>query len=237
MSKNTPKAAPAQAADNNGKQKAARPAVDYDRIEPGWRAGVKSPQQLAAEYEKATGQKVSRVAIIKHFGKRGIARDLKGKVQAKAEALVSQAAVAAEVTAEEKAATRATETAIIDANANLVAGVLLSQRSDIKRNRALVMRLLEELEGVTHHGDTLEQMADMLLGDIDPEDKAAQARREKMLEAINKAISLSSRVDSMKKLADTLKVLVALEREAYNIVPEAPKGADGYEDLLDELGE
>lgn len=221
--------------DNNGKDKAKRPAVDYARIEPAWRAGVKSPEQLAIEYTKATGQPVSRPAIIKHFKKMGIARDLGAKVQAKAQAQVAAAAVTAPVTAKGRAETTATETAIIDANANLVAGVLLSQRSDIKRNRNLVMVLLEELEGVTFHGDKLEAMADILIGDIEPDDIAGKARRDRMMDAINKAISLNGRVDSMKKLADTLKVLVALEREAYNIVPEAPKGPEGLEDLLDEL--
>lgn len=220
---------------NNGQQQAKRPAVDYDRIEPGWRAGVKSVLQLAVEYEKATGQKISHTAIRKHFDKKGIARDLADKVQAKARAQVSAAAVSAKVSTETGIETKPTETAIIEANADLVAGVLLSQRSDIKRNRMLVMALLEELEGVTFHGDKLEAMADLLIGPIEPGDLAGQIRRDKMIEAVNKALSLNGRVDSMKKLADTLKVLVALEREAYNIVPEAPKGAGTYEDLLDEL--
>jgi hypothetical protein len=220
---------------NNGQEKAQRQPVDYDRIEPGWRAGVKSPQQLANEYEMATGQKVSRTAIIKHFDKKGITRDLGDKVQAKAQAKVAASAVATEVATETGVVTKATETAIIEANADLVAGVLLSQRTDIKRNRALVMALLEELEGVTFHGDKLEEMADILIGDIDPGDIVAQARKQRMMDAINKAISLNGRIDSMKKLADTLKTLVALEREAYNIVPEPPKGSGTYEDLLDEL--
>lgn len=220
-----------QGTDNSRKQK----AVDYDRIEPAWRAGVKSPQQLANEYEKATGQKVSRTAIIKHFAKQGIERDLADKVQAKAKAQVAASAVAAQVSTESGLATRPTETAIIDANATLVADVLLSQRRDIQRNRKLVMALLAELEGATFHGDALEKMVDLILGDFDPADKLAKAERDRMLDAINKAISLSSRVDSMKKLADTMKVLVALEREAYNIQPEAPKGEDGFEELLGEV--
>lgn len=212
---------------SNKQTPAPKTAKEWAKIEADYRAGVKSLRQIATDHGITEG------AIRKRAKKEDWERDLAQKVKAKADALVRNATVRAEVREQH----RVPESVIVDDNAQAVAGVMLSQRSDIKRNRALVMRLLEELEGVTHHGDTLEQMADMLLGDIDPEDKAAQARREKMLEAINKAISLSSRVDSMKKLADTLKVLVALEREAYNIVPEAPKGADGYEDLLDELGE
>ena len=53
---------------------AAPKKIDYDRIEPGWRAGLLSPHQLAAAYTEETGQKVSHAAIIKHFKKAGIAR-------------------------------------------------------------------------------------------------------------------------------------------------------------------
>jgi predicted GNAT family acetyltransferase len=221
---------------NNGQQKAKRPAVDYDRIEPGWRAGVKSVLQLAAEYEQATGQKVSHTAISKHFGKKGIARDLKGKVQAKAQAKVAAAAVSTQVATETRAATKPTETAIIEANADLVAHVLLSQRTDIKRNRTLVMTLLGELEESTLHGDKLVEIAESLIGYIEPDDVAAQQRKTKMMVAIDRALSLGGRIDSMKKLADTLKTLVALEREAYGItaVPDGNKGGT-LEDFLDEL--
>ena len=52
----------------------ARKKVDYERIEPGWRAGALSPSQLAAEYTDATGVSVSRSAIIKHFTELGIPR-------------------------------------------------------------------------------------------------------------------------------------------------------------------
>lgn len=55
----------------------ARKKVDYERIEPGWRAGVLSPAQLAAEYTEATGVSVSHAAIIKHFKKLGVPRDRK----------------------------------------------------------------------------------------------------------------------------------------------------------------
>ena len=63
---------------------AAPKKVDYERIEPGWRAGIKSPAQLASEYTEATGISVSRSAIIKHFTELGVPRDLKAKVRAAA---------------------------------------------------------------------------------------------------------------------------------------------------------
>ena len=76
---------------------AAQKKVDYEAIEPGWRAGIKSPAQLAAEYTEATGISVSRSAIIKHFEKRGVPRDLSAKVHAKADAMVAEAMVTGKV--------------------------------------------------------------------------------------------------------------------------------------------
>lgn len=59
---------------------AAPVRIDYDRIEPDWRAGIKSAQQMADEYTLATGQKVSHAGISKHFKKLGIPRDLIAKI-------------------------------------------------------------------------------------------------------------------------------------------------------------
>ena len=62
---------------------AAPRIIDYGRIEPGWRAGKLSVQQLADEYEKDTGKRVARSAIQKHFNGLGIPRDLSAKIKAK----------------------------------------------------------------------------------------------------------------------------------------------------------
>ncbi len=67
---------------------AAPRIIDYGRIEPGWREGLLSVPQLAEEYEKATGQPVTRQAINKHFRELGIPRDLAAKNRAKASAPV-----------------------------------------------------------------------------------------------------------------------------------------------------
>lgn len=54
---------------------AAKAKIDWSLIEPDWRAGTKSGQQLAEEYSLATGVSVTRAAISKHFKARGIERD------------------------------------------------------------------------------------------------------------------------------------------------------------------
>jgi hypothetical protein len=82
--------------------------------------------------------------------------------------------------------------------------------------------MLNELEMTSDNQELFEKLGDFLIDTTDDAD-TGQAKR---LEAFNKAISMSSRIDSLKKLAETLKVLIALEREAFglnNEVTEKPQ--------------
>lgn len=134
---------------------AAPPKVDYERIEPGWRAGILSPAQLAEEYTKATGVAVTRVAIIKHFEKLGVPRDLKAKIQAKADAMVAQAMVTGMVSTR----TTATTAKIIDGQATTQAQIRLSHQAGAKRLQALVAKLTAELEKQTRKQVILKERA------------------------------------------------------------------------------
>lgn len=134
---------------------AALPKVDYERIEPGWRAGILSPAQLAEEYTKATGVAVSRVAIIKHFEKLGVPRDLKAKIQAKADAMVAQAMVTGKVSS----ATTVTTAKVINGQATTQAVVRISHQSSAKRYQALVAKLTAELERQTKKHASLKDRA------------------------------------------------------------------------------
>lgn len=210
--------------------KAKRAAVDWERIEGDWRANIKSVLQIAADYQAATGASVSHTAINKHFKQLGIPRDLKAKVKAKAEAMVSASAVSGQVSTE----TTATDAAIIDANADVMATVMVAHRKDVGRGRSLTMKLLTELEGQCDNPDLLEQLADLLTKPEEDDSEAAIKRKERMYEQFNRAVSLGARVDTMKKLADSLKSLVELERKVYGI-SEDIKGAGTLEDWLDAL--
>lgn len=191
-------------------------AKAWGKIEADYRAGVKSLRQIAADHG------ISEGAIRKRAKKEDWERDLAQKVQAKADALVRKATVREEV----REKNRVPESVIVEDNANAVAHVMLSQRTDIQRNRKLAMKLLDELEGQCDNPDLLAQLGALMYA---PDENG----KDKLNELYHKVIAMPGRVDSMKKLADTLKVLVALEREAYNIAPEPQKG-DSYEDLLDD---
>jgi len=202
---------------------AAPKKVDYERIEPAWRAGIKSPAQLASDYTEATGTPVSRPAIIKHFKNLGIPRDLKAKIQAKADAMVAASLVTGKVST----LSTETEKTIIDTVATEVATVRLSHRKDIGRSRSLAMKLLDELESQTLQVPELAHLGELM---AKPDDKGL----DKLNELYQKIISLPSRTKTMKDLADTLKTLVSLEREAYGLATaEAPAGESTYERNLD----
>ena len=191
---------------------AAPRRIDWERIEPDYRAGIKSLLQIADEYEKATGVSVSHTAISKHFKKLGVKRNLKEKVLAKAEAIVSASMVSGKVSIE----TTATDAEIINKSAVDIATVRINHRSDITRTRKLALDMLSELEHQTGNVDLYEDLGEML--------RSEDARGvDKRNDIYHKVISSAGRIDSLKKLAETLKTLIGLEREAYGIGPEVIK--------------
>lgn len=202
---------------------AAPKKVDYERIEPDWRAGLKSPAQLAAEYTAETGVSVSHAAIIKHFKKLGIPRDLKAKVRAKADAMVMASMVTGKVSTE----TTKRDAEIIADSAVVVANLQVSHRKDISRARNLVMSLLGEIEAQTNDPQLFDRLGELVVdtgGDTE----------SKLLEAYRRVIATPGRIDGMKKLAETLKVLISLEREAYGLAETERPPSDNAQ-LLKEI--
>lgn len=197
---------------------AATKKVDYARIEPGWRAGILSPRQLAAQYTEETGDPVSHAAIVNHFKKAGIDRDLAAKIRAKADAMVTQAMVTGKVTPQPAVPERQ----VIEDNATQIASVRISHRKDIARARSVAANLLTELELQTGP-DAAAMLAD--LGELmrSPDDKG----QDKLAEIYQKVISLPGRVKTMKDMGDSMRVLIGLEREAYGIDGDDDKSQSG----------
>ncbi len=192
---------------------AAPKKVDYERIEPGWRVGILSPAQLASEYTMATGISVSHTAIIKHFTKRGVPRDLSAKVQAKADSMVMDAMVTGKVSS----VTLAKESEIVAESATQQATIRIGHRKDIVRFRNVAIDLLAELESQTGNADLFQELGEFLRS----EDDKGQDKRN---DVYQKVISSVGRIDGLKKLAEVLKILVGLEREAYGIADAGKEG-------------
>lgn len=191
-------------------------APDWERIEADYRAGLLSVREIAAS------QGITHGAINKRAKRDGWERDLSARIQAKAEALVSKREVSKAVSAEKVA----TDRLIVEANAEVIAGIRVAHRTDIGRFRRLVLSLLGELESQTVDLDLFEQLGELLRSD---DDKGQDKRND----LYQKVISSAGRIDSMKKLADTLKTLVALEREAYGIAEAVRQPTDNTQLLKD----
>jgi hypothetical protein len=184
----------------------ARTKVDWDALEPHYRAGILTLKEIGTKFE------VSDAAIVKHARNKKWDRNLLAKIQAKADAKVSAALVSAEVS-ETKSLT---ESVRIEIESEVQARIRIEHRSNITRMRAMVNKLLNELEDQTDDKASYQTLRELL---AEEGDVAALG------EAFNRAMSLSGRTKTMKDLADTIKTLIAMEREAYGIDKEAPPPA------------
>lgn len=180
---------------------------DWEAIETAYRTGSQSVREIAAQFG------ISHAAISKRAKKESWDRDLQARIQAKADALVTKREVTKKVTTEKLV----TERQIVEANAEVIANVRMEHRSDIRRARTLTNSLLEELESECSDVDALNQLGELLRRE---DDKGM----DKLNDLYHKIISLPGRVKAMKDLADSLKNLIALERQAYSLDdPDAGK--------------
>ena len=180
-----------------------RNAPDWERIEADYRAGLMSLREIAAPHG------VTEAAIRKRAKRDGWERNLQAKIQAKADALVARRAVAAEHA-------KATEREIVEANAERIAQVRGEHRADITRARALALQLLDELEEQPELQARLRRALE-----------AADAEEAERIAAAQ--IGLPGRVDLLKKLSETLRTLIGLEREAYGLDTAPDGGAPLFE--------
>lgn len=190
----------------------ARKAVDWEAVEREYRAGIRSLKDIGAEFG------VSDAGILKRAKKEEWQRDLTERIRAKAEAKVSAALVSEKVSAE----SNANERIVVEASAQVLADALLGQRRDVSRSRSIVQKLFDELEA---QGDGLEELA--MLGEA-----LESGDEEKLAQIARKVIAFPSRVDSAKKLAESLRTLVELERKVLRI-----KDDTNLDDFAKKIGE
>jgi hypothetical protein len=190
----------------------ARKAVDWEAVEREYRAGIRSLRDIGAEFG------VSDAGILKRAKKEEWQRDLTERIRAKAEAKVSAALVSEKVSAE----SNANERIVVEASAQVLADALLGQRRDVSRSRSIVQKLFDELEA---QGDGLEELA--MLGEA-----LESGDEEKLAQIARKVIAFPSRVDSAKKLAESLRTLVELERKVLRI-----KDDTNLDDFAKKIGE
>jgi hypothetical protein len=197
--------------------------IDWDLLEPHYRAGIRSLQSIGEEFG------CSDTAIIKHAKKERWTRDLFARIKAKAEGKVCAAAVGDSV----GAGKAANEKAIVEANAEMQKDIILSHRADIREGREILGKLMAELNSMCNP-DVLKEFESALEGHfLDPdEDGNISAASRKRLEAALHAVGIGNRASVMQKLADSLGKLITLERQAFGIGKENTERADPWREML-----
>lgn len=194
----------------------AKPPVDWERIEIEYRAGIKSVREIAVEHG------ISHTAINKRAKTQKWDRDLQAKIKAKADALVSKAAVSAAVSAQRLA----TEHETVEANAAAIVAVRLRHRTDIAGLLEEVRELAAELRFTREQLGSLERAVEVL---ADGDDAGA------LRKAVDRALSLGNRAGIAKTLAETISKMVPLEREAWGVDDDKNKAPGTFEQLLAEM--
>lgn len=184
---------------------------DWEKIEVEYRAGVRSLRDIAAEHG------TTHTTIRKRADKEGWTRDLQGKIKARRLELVSKSAVSREVSTEQKIA----DQEVIEANALTQTNVILAHRKDIRQVREVATSLVGELQALSANRVDLEAFGEEM--------RNPEASRDRKLELYNNIIGFGGRVDAVKKLAETVKLLIPLEREAFGI--ESKQSLEGEEAL------
>lgn len=199
---------------------ATKPPVDWDQVAIDIRAGILTDRQIGAKHGRSHG------AIQQYAKKHGIERNLTGRIQQRTSEKLAKA-VLANQTSQDKA--RFTQDQTIELAAEVAATIVIKQQGRIGRHIALSEKMLDELESVTDSKDLFEQLGELLQA---PDEKG----QDKRAELYRRVIDMPSRVDSLKKLVETFKTLVALERQAFGIKDEAADTpTDGIRRLLKEI--
>lgn len=174
--------------------------VDWEAVERDYRAGIMTLRAIATLH----GTKHN--SILKRAKRLQWDRDLAPRIRARAVSKVARGALIDTTGLEPEQAAKkmdqATEQEVVEANATMQAEVIRSHRKVIGRFNTLAGSLLAELEGQATSGEDGTSPSPVL--------------------------TLPARVDCLKKLADTIRVLVALERESFAL--DAPKPRDNESD-------
>jgi hypothetical protein len=192
-------------------------------MRPDWVAGLKSMGALSREYG------VSRPAIVKHWAAAGVTRKHTDEIREEAEALVAKVEAGGQLDAPTGPATPGapTDTEIVQSNAAMQAAVILGQRGVVKRTAKLVDGLVAELEAQAADPSVWGKLEKVLRASLNSSKRADKPEvsvdvLRQALDAIQRASGHAGRVDTTKKLVETLERLISLQRRVLNIADDTP---------------
>lgn len=190
------------------KQKTAkRRKVDWDAVERDYRTGKFSDIELAAKYEIARESIVRRRKSAQKDDPSAWAQNLAPQVRAATNALLMQETVAQKIT---EGHTQVT--GVILAAAELNKQIISGHRRDMSATRNVAHGLLNELAAAALLAEEQELLAQILAGEgAEPADEA-RARA-----VVSKALSINSRITSVKALAETFSKIQDAEYKSYRL--------------------
>jgi transposase len=179
----------------------AKEKVDWESIELEYAKGTTSNVKIAAMFG------VSEAAIRKKIKQYAWTKDLRGKIKVAADRKVRESLVR-----EKSARNKINEAKQVDIAAETQSIVIISHRKDIGRSRNLGTKLLFELEAQTENPELFEQLGELM--------KSPDENFDKLNEAYKKVISTTGRIDNYKKLMESLRYVITLERQSHGIVDD-----------------
>ena len=194
---------------------AERKQVDWESVERDYSAGLLSLREIGDKHGVTEG------AIRKRAKKEEWIRDLTAKIAKKSDDLVRKEMVRSEVRSEKIIS----EKEIIEVNAQAIVNIKLAHRSDIRKSKRIVNALFDELELTTDNRELFEQLGELLR-------QESESGQDKLNDIYKKCISMSQRIDGVKKLTDALKTMIGLEREAYDITSAPTPTENAVTELL-----
>ena len=174
---------------------------DWTLVEKDYRAGLLSDRQIGEKYG------VSHGSVQQQAKKRGWSRNLIGRSVAKAEEKLAREELAAKLASKTKVAS---EKELVDSTSDALVEVMRGHRSDSARLRSVVTALLSKVETIINETELFEQIGVLC---CNPDENGG----DKINELYHKVIELPAQTDTTKKLAETMKILIELERKIFKI--------------------
>lgn len=174
---------------------------DWTLVEKDYRAGLLSDRQIGEKYG------VSHGSVQQQAKKRGWSRNLIGRSVAKAEEKLAREELATKLASETRVAS---EKELVDSTSDALVEVMRGHRTDASRLRRVVTALLEKVEAIVKESELFEQIGDLCAA---PDEKGI----DKINDLYRKVIELPAQTDTTKKLAETMKILIELERKIFKI--------------------